>query len=62
MQVKKYEGSAAELGLDFVVSEEVLGKQVEHALIYNGAATPVTDSNKLLYLSLIHISEPTRPY
>jgi hypothetical protein len=58
-QVKNYDGDAADLGLDFVVSEDVLGQQIEHELVHNGARTPVTDSNKLLYVHLCahwHIS------
>ena len=66
MQIKNYEGDAADLQLDFVVTdpdssdtstngcEYKSGYQApkEVELIYNGASTPVTDANRLLYVHL----------
>ena len=59
VQIKDYSGSAAELGLYFVVEEDVLGRTVEHELLPRGRELPVTDSNKLMYVYLCahwHIS------
>lgn len=52
MQIKDYSGSAADLGLYFVVEEDVLGRTVEHELLPRGREVPVTDSNKLMYVYL----------
>ena len=52
LQVKNYEGDAADLGLDFVVADETLGQRTEHELIFKGAETAVTDANKHTYVHL----------
>eukprot|EP00892_Ulva_mutabilis_P011877 jgi/Ulvmu1/9061/UM005_0154.1 len=52
IQIKDYSGSASDLGLYFVVEEDVLGRTVEHELLPAGGEVPVTDSNKLMYVYL----------
>lgn len=59
MQIKDYTGDASDLGLFFVVEEDVLGQKLEHELIPRGKETPVTNDNKLMYVYLCshwHIS------
>lgn len=59
LQIKDYSGSAADLGLYFVVEEDVLGQTVEHELLPRGRDVPVSDGNKLMYVYLCahwHIS------
>lgn len=59
LQIKDYAGEASDLGLYFVVEEDVLGQKLEHELIPRGKETPVTNDNKLMYVYLCshwHIS------
>ena len=50
LQIKDYTGDAADLGLYYVVEEDVLGQKLEHELIPHGKETPVTNANKLMYV------------
>jgi HECT-domain (ubiquitin-transferase) len=52
VQIKDFTGNASDLGLYFVVEEDVLGQRLEHELIHNGSEVPVTDSTKLMYVYL----------
>ncbi len=49
---RRYEGDAADLGLDFTVDEEAFGARRVAELLPGGADTPVVDANKLLYVHL----------
>lgn len=49
---RRYEGDAADLGLDFTVDEEAFGARRVTELLPGGADTPVVDANKLLYVHL----------
>ena len=53
IQVKRYDGDASDLGLDFTVEAEILGKRVTEELIPGGSEIPVTDQNKLQYIHLM---------
>ena len=47
---------------DFIPSESQLSKQLNVSVGTVRKAIDKLEHNKVLYLSLIHISEPTRPY
>jgi len=49
IQVLRYEGDAADLCLDWTVSEEHLGAVTTHELRPDGASKPVTNESKLAY-------------
>jgi HECT-domain (ubiquitin-transferase) len=52
VQIKNYDGDAADLGLDFVVTDEALGQRRDHELVHGGASIPVTNENRRLYVHL----------
>ena len=53
IQVKRYDGDASDLGLDFTVEAEIVGKRTTEELIPGGSEMPVTDQNKLQYVHLM---------
>lgn len=50
--LRRYEGDAADLGLDFTMDDEAFGARRVADLLPGGADTPVVDANKLLYVHL----------
>jgi len=50
MFLKGYDGDAADLCLDFTVTEDLLGKQRDVPLIPGGASVDVTTENKIKYV------------
>lgn len=56
LRLKNYAGDVADLGLDFTVDDQIslpgqAVRTVTRKLIYNGDQTPVTNDNRLLYIS-----------
>lgn len=50
MYLKRYEGDARDLALDFTVTEEIFGRRTVVDLISGGANIQVTNENKLQYV------------
>ncbi|GMH32392.1 hypothetical protein BSKO_00226 [Bryopsis sp. KO-2023] len=53
LQVKHFDGDAGDLGLDFTVEADLLGKVVVEELVGGGSDRPVTNENKLQYVHLM---------
>ncbi|KAH7175866.1 hypothetical protein EDB81DRAFT_836134 [Dactylonectria macrodidyma] len=58
LQVKNYPGDVSELGIDFTVTDQISQpgqrvKTVTRKLIANGDQVPVTNDNRLLYISYV---------
>lgn len=51
--LKRYEGDARDLALDFTVTEELFGRHRVVELRPGGAAVPVTNENKLQYVHAV---------
>lgn len=52
-QVKRFSGDVSDLGLDFTVEADLLGKLVVEELVAGGSEQLVTDDNKLQYVHLM---------
>lgn len=52
-QVKRFSGDASDLGLDFTVEADLLGKHVVEELVAGGSDKTVTNENKLQYVHLM---------
>lgn len=51
--LKRYEGDAADLGLDFTVESDAFGALITEELLPGGSSIPVTSANKLQYVHLV---------
>lgn len=51
LKIKYYAGNVEELGLTMTVSENVLGVSQEIELVKDGGNVPVTNDNRLFYIS-----------
>uniref|UniRef100_H2Z542 HECT-type E3 ubiquitin transferase n=1 Tax=Ciona savignyi TaxID=51511 RepID=H2Z542_CIOSA len=48
--IKRYEGDISDLDLTFTYEEDIMGSVHSHELIPGGAATPVTNENRIMYI------------
>lgn len=53
IQVKRYDGDASDLGLDFTVEAEIFGRRVSEELVPGGSEMHVSNQNKLQYVHLM---------